>query len=378
MNILHVIPTLGCGGAEVLVSNLAIQQAKSGHVVKIVILEPLHYTFDNFIAKDELQKLVTIEKISTKIKFLFFKRRVELSNTEFNDIVLNFSPTIIHSHLFQAELIARHTLVDTVKYFSHCHNNMSQFTALKKGTLKRRLTDFLEVKWLLSKYKKCNNQFIVISRDTQIFFKRNLPKIFHNYINYLPNAISSSLYYSSKNKSDSLIKLITVGNLLQNKGHLFLINSVYELKKMKYNIQLDILGYGELEKELIAKITELDLLNEVKLRGSVNNVPEYLSRADIYIHGAFKEAFGLVLLEAMASHLPVVTTNGGGNSELIQNDINGYLIEFRNSIDFIDKIKYLIDNKNIRLRMGENSFKFSESYNIDKYENILNQLYSQN
>ena len=51
MNILHIIPTLGCGGAETLVGNLAIQQAKIGHNVKIVLLESLHYTFEKLYLK---------------------------------------------------------------------------------------------------------------------------------------------------------------------------------------------------------------------------------------------------------------------------------------------------------------------------------------
>jgi glycosyltransferase involved in cell wall biosynthesis len=375
MKILHVIPTLGCGGAEVLVANLAIQQVKAGHDVRIVILEPFHYTFENFISKDELLKLVIIEQISTKIYFSIFKKKAVLSNYEFNDIVLNFLPNIIHSHLFQAELVSRHTIFENVRYFTHCHNNMPQFNLFKKNNIKRYLTDFFELKWLLSKYKECENHFITISNNTKVYFEKKLPKKFKQSVNYLPNAINSSNYFNEKNRESSLFKLISVGNLLNNKGHLFLIDIVYELKKLNFNIQLDILGYGNMEKVIKAKIIELDLVDEVILRGSVNNVNEYLSKADIYIHGAFKEAFGLVFLEAMASELPVVTTNGGGNAELIIENYNGFLISNRSSEDFIDKVKYLIENKDARLKMGENAKKFSTKFDMVQMELNLSKLY---
>ena len=60
MRILHVIPTLGCGGAEALVCNIALEQVRVGNIVQIVILEPIHFTFANFSLKDELEKNVEI------------------------------------------------------------------------------------------------------------------------------------------------------------------------------------------------------------------------------------------------------------------------------------------------------------------------------
>ncbi len=378
MRILHIIPTLGCGGAETLVCNLAIQQAKIGHNVKIVLLEPLHYTFENFISKNELLRLVSIEKISTQIQFSFLKKSVKLSNDEFDEIISNFSPHVIHSHLFQAELVSRFKIYENVKYVSHCHNNMVQFDLWNKKTFVRRLTDYLEIKWLLKQYKKANNIFITISKNTEYYFKKRLPKSFINQVTFLPNAINSSLYFKAEKLDNSITKLITVGNLLENKGHLFLIEVVSELKKMDFNIQLEILGFGVMETILKTKIEELQLSENVFLRGSVSDVNVYLSSADIYIHGAFKEAFGLVLIEAMASSLSVVSTAGGGNNELIIEGYNGFLILNRDLNLFIEKVKYLIDNISERIRIGGNAKEYSKDYDIKSYTEKLIQLYKGN
>jgi glycosyltransferase involved in cell wall biosynthesis len=374
MNILHIIPTLGCGGAEILVSNLAIQQVKSGHTVKIVILEPYHQTFDNFISKEELLQIVSIERVTTKIHFFFLKGKIELSNNEFDDIVKIFSPNIIHSHLFQAELLARYTIYDNVKYFSHCHNNMSQFLFLQKGlSFKRKITDFLERKWLEKRYIKCSNNFITISKDTTSFFKRKLPLILRNRIHFVPNAINKSLFFLNEHKETSVIKLISIGNLLENKGHSFLIDVIYLIKKAGFEVKLNILGYGNQYENLKYKIDSLGLSDEVLLRGSVSNVNEYLSNSDICIHGAFKEAFGLVLIEAMASEIPVISTSGGGNDELFIDGYNGYLILNRDINVFVEKVIYMIKNPTQRKIMGRNAKTFSKNYDIIPYtETILN------
>jgi len=376
MNILHVIPTLGCGGAEVLVCNISIQQVKEGHNVKILILNPLHKTFYDLIMAEELLSLVSIAEISTTINISILNNKIELSNNQFEDIIHEFLPDVIHSHLFQSELISRYTIYKNIKYFSHCHNNIEQFNFWNNKSFKRRITDFFEIKWLLTKYKECNNRFIVISNNTGDYFQKNLPNYLAKNIEYLPNAINSILYYKAEKLNKSIIKLITVGNLLENKGHLFLIEVIAELKRRNFNVQLEILGFGDMKKTLELRIAELDLSQTVFLRGNVPNVNDYLSRSDIYIHGSFKEAFGLVLVEAMASSLPVITTAGGGNNELIIENTNGFLIVNRNLNEFIEKTIFLIKNEDIRLKMGDNAKLFSNDFDVIPYVNKLTNLYT--
>jgi len=376
MNILHVIPTLGCGGAEVLVCNISIQQVKEGHNVKILILNPLHKTFYDLIMAEELLSLVSIAEISTTINISILNNKIELSNNQFEDIIHEFLPDVIHSHLFQSELISRYTIYKNIKYFSHCHNNIEQFNFWNNKSFKRRITDFFEIKWLLTKYKECNNRLIVISNNTGDYFQKNLPNYLAKNIEYLPNAINSILYYKAEKLNKSIIKLITVGNLLENKGHLFLIEVIAELKRRNFNVQLEILGFGDMKKTLELRIAELDLSQTVFLRGNVPNVNDYLSRSDIYIHGSFKEAFGLVLVEAMASSLPVITTAGGGNNELIIENTNGFLIVNRNLNEFIEKTIFLIKNEDIRLKMGDNAKLFSNDFDVIPYVNKLTNLYT--
>ena len=69
-----------------------------------------------------------------------------------------------------------------------------------------------------------------------------------------------------------------------------------------------------------------------------SNVQEWYKNSDLYIHAATYEPFGLVFLEAMAAGLPVVTLDGKGNRDIIQEDKNGYLFFEQNPEQFADKI----------------------------------------
>lgn len=372
MRILHIIPTLGCGGAEILLGNMVMEQVARRYIVEIVILEDLHPTYSNYFLKDLLEKAVEITQIDISISFV--KNKIEMNIRQFDEIVQRFKPNVIHSHLFKAELISRYKIYKHIKYVTHCHNNMNQFDFFEKKTFKRRITDFLETKWLLKKYKESNTVFIAISKDTEKYFVKQLPGRLKKNVYLLSNSINTAYFFSNKNKRSG-IKLISVGNLTENKGHSFLIDVVYQLKIQGYTVSLMILGYGPLKDNLQNQINSLGLSDSVFLKGNVSNVNEYFSESDIYLHAAHKEGFGLVLVEAMASELPVITTDGGGNKDLIQNCYNGYLIQNRNSDDFTDKIKYLIDNSDIRISMGENALLYSKSFDIVPYVDQLSALY---
>ena len=376
MKIVHLIPSLACGGGEILMGNIAIEQAQTGHEVNIIVLEKLTDSFLKYPLKDKFKNLVKIIEMDVNISFSFLKNELVVSNKSFDEFLTNFQPEIVHSHLFMSELISRNNLLAGVKYFTHCHNNMPQFNFLEKKKFKRRITDFREYKWLMKKYMECGNHFITISKDTQAFYKKWVHSTIRDHIYFLKNGINTSIYYSNKEKiNEPIFQLITVGTLLKNKGHSFLIDCVNELVNEGIEIQLSIVGDGPEMAELAGKIEMLGLKKNIFLVGNVGNVNDYLSQAHLYVHAAFKEAFGLVLIEAMASELPVIATNGGGNKDLIINDYNGYLIESRDVEEFNKKIKFLLNNPAARLKLGENAIDFSKSFDIKEYVIKLHEMY---
>jgi glycosyltransferase involved in cell wall biosynthesis len=255
---------------------------------------------------------------------------------------------------------------------------MVQFSILSIKSTKRKIIDYLETKWLLKQYKKCDNTFIAISKNTQTYFKKALPKTLKKNIVLLPNAINSKLF-SQKQKTLNTrhVRLINVGNLVAKKGHLLLIDVFHQLiinSNIKFT--LDILGFGPLKIEIEEKINQLGLNEIIKLHGNVSNVADFMENSDIYIHTASYEPFGMVLIEAMASGLPIVSTDGKGNIDLIKNGLNGYLVDSRNPKEIAEKVIQITENANLYSKMSINAIKISKNYDIVHYVKKLEEIYS--
>ena len=378
LKILHIIPTLRRAGAERLVIDICNTILKNNLAEVLLVVM---YKENEF---PELTKNINIKYCSSRVKpSITGKTRVDL--TEFTKIVEDFKPDIIHSHLYEAEMLSRWQLFTGVKYVSHCHDNMVQ---LKKMNLfkkwnKEKITFLYERIILQKRYKTCKNNFIVISQEMKDFFISNL-SISANKFTLIRNAIDYTRFnkgiYSKTIESKKEIILISVGRLVDRKNHLFLIDVMKNLLKQKNNIKLFIIGFGKNKIKIENKIITEELNDKVFLIESTENIEEYYNNADIYVHSAIYEPFGLVLLEANAAGLPVVCLNGKGNSDIIINDKNGYIINDNNINTFSNTILKIIYNPSLYNELSKNSIEFAKKFDIeiyikkliDYYQNLVN------
>ena len=379
MKILYVIPTMGCGGAEILLGSIAKDLVKKGHEVHIVSLFPHHHTWPNYPEKELLLENVPLTIIGGSIHFKFL-RKPTIENKAFNAYVNDFSPDIIHSHLYLSELLSRSSIVNGIKYFSHGHDNMPQLKKLTNKTLfnKSLLANYWERIWLKKKYKQCNNQFIAISEDVKHFLSENLEE-FRNRIQLVPNAINTSRFHTDRSYSNvnEPFQIVSIANLVPKKNHVLLIGVMEILLKKGFNVRMDVLGAGPLMDTLINETKEKGLDNYMRFLGSVGDIPERLKKAQLYVHPAKYEPFGLVILEAMASGLPVVSVDGFGNRELMKEGENGFMVP--NNVtaeDFAEKVIYFINKPSEIERMGKFAVEFSKHYDIDHYSHRLIEIYS--
>jgi glycosyltransferase involved in cell wall biosynthesis len=379
MRILFCIPLLGCGGAEILLANIAIQLSKRNHTVKIVCLEDFHETWPNFPNKEELLKNVELEIINDRVIFSLL-RKTKIQNKNFIRIVNEFKPDIIHSHLFLAEINSRTEIFKNIKYFSHGHDNMIQLKKPRLNSIlsKFKIVNLWERNWLLKNYKEGNNQFIAISKDVMRYLASELPS-FENRIHYLPNAINTTNFHHERNysKANQPFHIVSIANLVPKKNHALLISVLGILVERGFDVTIDVYGFGPLMDELKQKTKEKNLEKRLIFHGSVGEIPEKLKKADLYVHPAWYEPFGLVLLEAMASGLPIVSLDGFGNRELIENNKNGFIISQELPIEeFVNKIIYFIENDSERERMGRYARVFAENYAIESYTEKLIDIYN--
>lgn len=370
MKILHIIPSLGKGGAEKMVLDICEEFSKRPNVeVKLLVLSHTN-TFD-------------LESYNFEIKFMdvdysfsFFKSNGSPEEIKYFEFIEDFSPKVIHSHLFETEVLPRTRRLKGAKYFSHAHCNTIELTkpSIKNFTSKKGLIDFLVYKKLVNVYKKVNNSFITISNDADKFYRKNIPQ-FKNRTHLVTNAIKVSRYQSPlRTKSDKL-KLISIGSLIERKNQSFQVDIAKKLKELNINFELNILGGGIEMDNLKSKIDQLGLTNHVNLIGISNEIPSLLQENFIFLHTAKYEPFGLVLVEAMASGLPIIALDGGGNEELVQDGKTGYFLKEENEELFVNKILDLWNNEKKYQFVSKNAFEKAKKYDIGPYVTKLLDLY---
>ena len=177
---------------------------------------------------------------------------------------------------------------------------------------------------------------------------------------------------------------IFVGRLGKEKNIDFLMDSFKILKdKRKDKIKLLLVGDGPYREQLIEKSKNLKIDKDVIFAGYVHReeIAGYYKSADIFVFSSLTETQGLVVLEAMASSIPVVAVKASGVEDMVVDGVSGYLTE--NSIeDFNDKIERMLDFDKERERIIENGVlraaEFSPKEIIKKLVEIYEQLIEEN
>ncbi len=373
LRILHVIPNLLKGGAQRLVLDICTELAtRSGVKVKLI-------SFDSKNEFSHLSNGIDIEFCHASVlPSVLGKWKEEIDH--YHKVVDDFNPHIIHSHLYLAEIVTRHKHRPGVVYFTHCHDNMIQLEKPQVKTLfsKTRLTNFYERRSLLQKYLAADNNFIAISNDTAAFLKKVTPQSLRENIFLLLNAINTKAFNRPENSQPSgTIRLVNVGNLLTKKNQIFLLQVAKCLLGKGVDVQLKLIGDGQNRRLLENEITRLELQKNVEMLGAVDDVQKYLWQSDVYVHSALYEPFGLVLLEAMAAGLPVVSLDGKGNLDIVEDGKNGYLVKSANVELFADRVLQIISDQGKYQQMANYAKVFSEKFSVNEYVDKLLNLYSQ-
>jgi len=184
--------------------------------------------------------------------------------------------------------------------------------------------------------------------------------------------IYNPLSFNPKNTSSLNVKrLVSVGRYASQKGYDYLIDIWSKVEKDYPDWILSIYGSGRKERKIRALIEKLNIKNRVELNPPSQDIETVFSNSSIYAMTSRYEGFGLVLTEAMSCGLPLISYDCKcGPREIITDGEDGFLIEFKNSKQFISKLKLLLDDPTLREQMGT---KANENSGRLKLENIMPQ-----
>lgn len=369
LRILHIIPRLNKGGAERLCLDICNQLQKHNDVqVRLISFsDENNYPF--------LTENIDWQVVPASVRLSVLHKNV-LNVEALQKAIDDFAPDVIHTHLFEAEIVSRSCHYPQAKWFSHCHDNMKQFRNFSIKTMfnKELLTNYLEKHYLFSWYKaNGGTRFLAISKDAEQYFCKTA-KPFK--VQLLPNAIDYDKFKANGNRlQGTKLRLVNVGSLNKNKNQIFLLDAARILIEKGVVFEMKIVGGGQDYAFLEQNIVRLKLENYVSLCGSVDNVEDYLHDSDIYIHSSLSEALGLTMIEAMAAGLPVVTLDGRGNRDLIVQGKNGYMVYEQNAEQFADRILEIWNDQQKYKEMSVFAQDFARQYDIKPYIDKLLDLY---
>lgn len=162
------------------------------------------------------------------------------------------------------------------------------------------------------------------------------------------------------------IVIAYTGRLDSEKGVIYLIKAFKNIIKECPSAKLFIVGVGPLMDELVNFVEAMHLKNVVFTgymeRSCLNKL---LAAADVYVSPSVVETFGLSVLEALASGLPIVATRVGGVPEIVENGQNGFLVPARNPKALSDAMLRIIFNESIQLKFRENNKIRAKKYSSD-------------
>ena len=176
--------------------------------------------------------------------------------------------------------------------------------------------------------------------------------------------------------------VVAVGRLIAKKGFADLIRACGLLAERGKAFRCEIVGEGPLESELRKQITQLDLQSRVTLSGakSQREVRQRLAAANVFVLPSVVDPDGgmdnlpTVIMEAMATGLPVVSTAIGGIPEMVIEDETGFLVPPGNAIALADAIEKLISDAVLAQKMGRAGYERAQ--NLFSIERNVRELYA--
>ncbi len=358
VKVAHLVYSFGAGGLERVIVNL-INQTHS-EVDHQVITQTADQSFAS--------------KLTAKIPFYCINKQegTDLaSHWRLYKLLRELKPDVLHTYNFGTLEYQFVAWLAGVKLRIHAEHGRE--SSYKKIANPAKYEYFRRLLALFLSY------FVVVSPDLKSWAQDRIKlsgkklKLIFNGIDLNEFAVTSIGQVSDKKC------FVSVGRLVDVKNHALLIQSFAlareKSQRMRY-ARLVIVGDGPNHQSLLAQIQSLGLSEFVEMLGHCDDVPGILRQAVVFVLPSRYEAQPMTALEAMACQLPVIATDVGGVSHIIQDQHNGLLVASEDIEGLANALCYVLDKPQTMQRMGVNGRALVESgYSVEAMSNMYKKLY---
>lgn len=204
----------------------------------------------------------------------------------------------------------------------------------------------------------------------------------------IPNAINLEVFQERNEEQckklveqaglkDSDIVLLYVGRISFEKNVDKIIKALAIMKKRNItNVKLLLVGEGTALKQIREMVYSEGISDMVKFIGAVNNeiIKYFYQISDIFTFTSTSETFGMVIIEALASGLPVLAIKAPGVVDIVTDGVEGLLVEDEIS-QFAERLEILVKNRNLRKKLSEGARNTAQRYNVDTISDQMLNLY---
>lgn len=362
MKVLFVITGLGIGGAESQVLDLADRMSTRGHQIMIAYLTGPARLLPN----NPYIEVVPVGILKSPFGFACGYLRLR-------QLICDFKPDVVHSHMVHANLLARLVRLTTkIPRLVCTAHNTNEGGRLRMFAY--RLTDFLA------------DFFTNVSKEAVEAFEAKgaapLGRMFvvYNGIDaqkFSPDCLTrESVRDRFEVGSDKIV--LAVGRLVEAKDYPNLLSAFAKIASRIENVKLWIIGDGPLREFLESQAAELGLGERVMFLGirPDHDIPDLMRASDVFVLSSAWEGFGLVVAEAMATEKVVVSTNSGGVNEVVADC--GLLVSPQNSVALAHALEKALNMPTEQAKLlGEKARqRIVENFSLDSVVDRWLEIYS--
>lgn len=364
MNIIHVSPYFSphIGGLEKCVEELSKRLSDLGNHVEVYTSDVGSSNYNHHTnTNPDVHKLKAWEFAHTPIiPSLFFK------------LLSIPKESCIHVHISQPlvpEIVYLISKIRNIPYIAHIHIDIEPTGKL--GFLVP-IYKSIFLKKVLSEAA-----FIVVPTPDYVEIMSKKYNLHKTKFKVIPYGVDLSQFKKSSHKLHNPIRLLYVGRLTIQKNIPLLLQSIKNIiDKHIFQIELHIVGDGEAKKHIKQTVKDLKLNSNVVIHGKLtgSDLQQIYSNSDIFILPSVYESFGIVLLEAMASGVPVIVSNIPAVRNVVVHGKTGLLVK-PTAGNMSDAIEQLIRDPILRNRLILTCVKEVKKYDWDEITSRLQLLY---